>query len=343
MKVAEQIPRLWLTAMILALTACSSPPPDQPSQLSELSGVAETLTPTPIATEELPEPTKDLPTSTPSPPAPDRTPTPTPCAQDVCYYPGHWLLQRPIPDHFTDSVDRSYRYGNTESGGFEPHHGVDFYNAAGTPVLAAAAGKVIVAGNDFHDIFGLYRDFYGNLVILQHSVLGYAQPVYTLYGHLSKIMVKVGELVTSGQKIGEVGATGVAIGSHLHFEVRQGKNLYNSTRNPELWLVPHRSTSGDLNGALAGSVVDLSDKPTHRDDLVVESRSSQDGPANSSLALETYADGNTLGDDNWKENFALGDLPGGWYRIALIENGVLLEKIVQVFPGLVTVVKLAEK
>jgi murein DD-endopeptidase MepM/ murein hydrolase activator NlpD len=88
----------------------------------------------------------------------------------------------------------------------ENHPGIDFANAAGTPVLAAAAGKVISAGwND---------GGYGNMVIISH-----AGGLYTLYGHASKVLVSVGQQVQPGQSIALEGATGDATGPHLHFEV----------------------------------------------------------------------------------------------------------------------------
>lgn len=88
------------------------------------------------------------------------------------------------------------------------HAGVDLGAPMGTPVLAAYAGRVIVA-----DLL----DGYGLTIALEHNK-GTQQ---TLYAHLSEIFVKPGEWVKQGNAIGRVGSTGLSTGPHLHFEFRQ--------------------------------------------------------------------------------------------------------------------------
>jgi murein DD-endopeptidase MepM/ murein hydrolase activator NlpD len=88
------------------------------------------------------------------------------------------------------------------------HSGTDIGAPMGTPVLAAATGKVMLA-----DRMGGY----GLAVALEHQQ-GMRQ---TLYAHLSEIFVKPGELVQQGAVIGRVGSTGASTGPHLHFELRQ--------------------------------------------------------------------------------------------------------------------------
>ncbi|XHX78262.1 MAG: M23 family metallopeptidase [Stenomitos frigidus ULC029] len=88
------------------------------------------------------------------------------------------------------------------------HAGTDLGAPMGTPVLAAYAGKVALA-----DFLGGY----GLAVAIDHNQ-GTQQ---TLYGHLSEIFVKPGEVVKQGMVIGRVGSTGVSTGPHLHFEFRQ--------------------------------------------------------------------------------------------------------------------------
>ena len=101
------------------------------------------------------------------------------------------------------------------------HLGVDLADVAHSPVKAAAAGKVLWAGP-----LGIY----GNCVILDHG-LGLA----SLYGHLSRLLVKAGQAVEAGQELGRSGATGLALGDHLHFSVLVD-GVY---VNPREWWDPH--------------------------------------------------------------------------------------------------------
>jgi murein DD-endopeptidase MepM/ murein hydrolase activator NlpD len=86
------------------------------------------------------------------------------------------------------------------------HQGLDMAIAAGSPVYAAAAGKVVSTG---------YNSVEGNNITVNHG-----NGLVTKYKHLSKIYVSSGQTVTRGQNIGAVGSTGVSTGAHLHFEVR---------------------------------------------------------------------------------------------------------------------------
>jgi len=94
------------------------------------------------------------------------------------------------------------------------HAGVDMAAAAGTPVLAAAPARVALA----EDLY-----FSGGTVILDHG-----GGLFTTYFHLSKIDVRVGDVVAVRQQIGEVGATGRATGPHLHW----GARLHGKRVNP---------------------------------------------------------------------------------------------------------------
>jgi phage-related protein len=88
------------------------------------------------------------------------------------------------------------------------HTGIDIANASGTPIWAANDGSVTGAG---------WMGGYGNTVILKH-----AEALETLYAHMRRILVRMGELVMGGQQIGEMGTTGASTGDHLHFELRRG-------------------------------------------------------------------------------------------------------------------------
>jgi LysM repeat protein len=88
------------------------------------------------------------------------------------------------------------------------HKGLDIANHSGGNILAADSGTVILAG--WPDNSG-----YGNRVMVDHGN-GYQ----TLYGHLSKIAVVVGQTVKRGDVLGQMGSTGRSTGTHLHFEIR---------------------------------------------------------------------------------------------------------------------------
>jgi murein DD-endopeptidase MepM/ murein hydrolase activator NlpD len=86
------------------------------------------------------------------------------------------------------------------------HEGIDIGVGYGTPIHAAAAGRVVYAG---------WMSGYGDLVAIDHG-----RGISTAYGHQSSIAVSVGQVVAQGQTIGYVGCTGHCFGPHLHFEVR---------------------------------------------------------------------------------------------------------------------------
>jgi murein DD-endopeptidase MepM/ murein hydrolase activator NlpD len=222
-------------------------------------------------------------------------------------------------------VDRSYPYGGTQNGTREVHHGVEFYQPFGTPVLAAGPGRVAFAGEDKLTLLGWVTGFYGKVIVLEHQVNG--QALYTLYGHLSEIRVETGEVVLSGQEIGAVGASGIAIGSHLHFEVRLGANDYKSTRNPELWLQPLEGA-----GVLAGRIRDAAGSPVRAAVNIQRTENGTFNPASVGSAL-TYPRETLNSDENLRETFAVGELPAGEYRVSFVHQGVLYEEVVTIAPG----------
>ena len=93
------------------------------------------------------------------------------------------------------------------------HKGVDLRAPLGTSIMAAASGKVTLAGR--------HRD-YGNCVIIDHG-----NGISTLYAHASQLCVNVGDRVSAGDVIALVGSTGNSTGNHLHFEVYIGSDRVN--------------------------------------------------------------------------------------------------------------------
>jgi murein DD-endopeptidase MepM/ murein hydrolase activator NlpD len=219
-----------------------------------------------------------------------------------------WLAPPIAEDGEGDRYPGGYfPYGATGGGRYHLHHGVDYANPAGTPVLASAAGTVVVAGDDLEAVYGLKPDFYGNLVVQELDQRFENRPVYVLYGHLSEVTATVGEHLQPGDHLGLVGMEGVAIGNHLHLEVRLGANDYESTRNPLLWLRPEPG-----QGIIAGLVLDVQGQPVP-ETPVTFFRAAE--PDKWWRQIQTYADHEVNADDEWGENFALGYVPAGEYLV----------------------------
>jgi len=99
------------------------------------------------------------------------------------------------------------------------HEGIDFITDSGTPVVAAAGGVVQFAG--FHPQYGYVID------------IDHGNELMTRYAHLSKLMVKEGDLLQRGRRIASSGSTGRSTGPHLHFEVR----FRGAPQNPARFLL----------------------------------------------------------------------------------------------------------
>ena len=123
-----------------------------------------------------------------------------------------WPVRGNVIGHF--GRETHPRFGTTIN-----NNGLDIQAALGTPVRSVAKATVEYTSDDFAS--------YGPIVILNHGD-GY----FTLYAHLSEILVSVGQQVAAGQIVGRVGDTGSLKGPILHFEVRKG----GTALNPEDWL-----------------------------------------------------------------------------------------------------------
>jgi murein DD-endopeptidase MepM/ murein hydrolase activator NlpD len=105
-----------------------------------------------------------------------------------------------------------------------PHSGTDYSAAEGATVLAAASGRVGLAEEQF---------FAGRAVFLDHG-----EGLFSMYFHLSRILVRPGQEVRAGDLLGRVGSTGRVSGPHLHFAVRwRGARV-----DPGILLEPERAT-----------------------------------------------------------------------------------------------------
>ncbi|MBA3805522.1 MAG: peptidoglycan DD-metalloendopeptidase family protein [Acidobacteria bacterium] len=126
----------------------------------------------------------------------------------------------PVSGELTDGFGgRSNPFGG---GSFEFHTGQDIATLWGTPVMAAASGKVIFAG---------WQNGYGQIVIVDHG-----GGLTTRYGHLSHVDVIEGQKIGRGEPLGRVGSTGRSTGPHLHYEVR----INDEPVNPRQYL-PHNT------------------------------------------------------------------------------------------------------
>ncbi|MFC9313861.1 M23 family metallopeptidase [Streptomyces nigra] len=106
------------------------------------------------------------------------------------------------------------------------HSGQDFAVPTGTKVVAAHGGTVVKAGgNGAGD-----GPAYGNAIVIKHG-----NGTYSQYAHLSRVEVKIGQVVKTGQEIAKSGNTGNSSGPHLHFEIRKTAN-YGSAIDPVSFL-----------------------------------------------------------------------------------------------------------
>jgi murein DD-endopeptidase MepM/ murein hydrolase activator NlpD len=123
----------------------------------------------------------------------------------IIYNISYTPLGYPYPGAITSTF--GHRENPFSGEGIETHKGVDIKGAWGSPVKAMAKGEVEFAG---------LRGGFGNCIMLKHG-----NGFETLYGHLSKILVSVGQKIDIGQQIGNIGSTGRSTGPHLHYEVHK--------------------------------------------------------------------------------------------------------------------------
>lgn len=292
----------------------------------------------PTATLSAPTPTRSRapgPTVTATPAAPTAAPTqtaPLVPTLDLGLFPrppadfggeAHFLFRRPIGEGGNVFPASSYRYGSTYGNQLATHHGVEFGNPQGAPVVAVADGTVYFAGSDAERQFGPSLNFYGNLVVLLLNQAWDGQPVFAVYGHMDSVGVQAGQAVAAGELLGTVGATGVALGPHLHLEVRVANpDSYAATRNPELWLAP-------AGGAGSVAVRVTNDANQYLPGRRVEFRCA-DGARR---FVDTYWDPGVNPDDGYGENAAVTDVPAGRCLFETTYLGQTLRATLDLQPG----------
>ncbi|MEN5092140.1 peptidoglycan DD-metalloendopeptidase family protein [Pseudomonas protegens] len=116
--------------------------------------------------------------------------------------PSNLLLDKPVNGPLSSKFGVRRFFNGEER---NPHAGLDFAVPAGTPIKTPAAGKVILTGNYF---------FNGNTVFVDHG-----QGFISMFCHMSKIDVKVGQSLARGAVVGKVGSTGRATGPHMHWNI----------------------------------------------------------------------------------------------------------------------------
>ncbi len=236
----------------------------------------------------------------------------------------HFYFRRPIAADEVNWPLADYRYGGIFPGTDNiVHTGIDIDAPMGTPVLAAAAGKVVWAG------YGLFSGTsnpeapYGLAVAIRHDFGYQGKRLYTVYAHMSQIDVTVNQRVDVGEQIGLVGDTGNTTGPHLHFEVRVEDNNFFSTRNPELWLAPPQGW-----GVLAGRIMNSDGSLISAMEVLVKSKE------NSNFwVVRTYGPTAIYSDDYYQENMALSDLPAGEYTVWLTYQEVVYKQDIRIDPG----------
>lgn len=238
----------------------------------------------------------------------------------------HYYFIRPIATDNVNWPSADYRYGDLFPDKDIVHTGIDIAADRGTPVIAAAAGKITWAGEGLYKGINSDDDPYGLAVAIRHD-FGYDQrEVYTIYAHMDRVDVAIGQRVEIGEQVGIVGNTGQTTGPHLHFEVRIKDNTFFASRNPELWLAPPQGW-----GILVGRLTGRYGFPVPKINVRVTSLESEN-----TWVVRTYGPSSVNSDDYYQENLVLSDLPAGMYRIDFRVNWRDYQHVVEIKPGMTT-------
>jgi murein DD-endopeptidase MepM/ murein hydrolase activator NlpD len=234
----------------------------------------------------------------------------------------HFYLTRPIAADEVNWPEWDYRYGGVIEGKELGHSGIDIAANRYTPIIAAGPGVVGWAGYGLMNRDDDINDPYGLAVLIEHDFGYNGHRVSTVYGHMERIDVTVGQRVVAGQQLGLVGITGNSTGPHLHFETRLQFDNYAATRNSELWLSPPQGW-----GVLVARLMRENSTPLYMLPVFVQSKATAQV-----WEVHTYGPTNIHYDDYYRENLVLSDLPAGEYEVSFtlkkeeIKNGKKEEK-----------------
>lgn len=249
--------------------------------------------------------------------------------------PRHNWFARPIALTDQPNIDQTYRFGSTMGGNFQPHQGVEFNNADGTPVHAIGDGVIVHSGPAERGAL---------TVAIKHdrrlSTPSARLYVFSVYYHNSKLLKQVGDRVKTGDVIALVGNTGRATNDHMHLEVHASP--FDSTRlivdpevryppyntNPELWIEPLPGA-----GMIAGQVWDSAGKPVQQ--ARIYGLVKQEPRETPFSFIETYGPRNHS-DPVYKEHFGISDVPPGTYVLGVEIDGQRVFRQVKVEAGKLT-------
>ncbi len=307
--------------------ATAVPPGDESSNENVDENLLESIPPTPLTVGIRPSDAEQkwIPDVGPDSPT-DWRPPPYDVPLAI-HYDDHYYMIRPIPSGSRNFELEWYPFGNDVQtnaiASYRIHHGVDFPNETGIPVLAASSGTVVHAGTLLSPRNGV--NYYGNTVVIKHDWQWHGEDVFTLYAHTLELFVEEGDYVEQGQLIAGVGSSGEVSGPHLHFEVRVGVDKYGAARNPALWIAPYEGW-----GTIAGRFVDRQGKLISSAALTLISMDSDAPERHQQTYYPTIAS-----DPVWRENFVFADVPAGNYELILDANDGVhrYKREIEVRPG----------
>lgn len=132
-------------------------------------------------------------------------------------------------------------------GNKEMHYGIDLAEKGNVSILAAADGKV-------RAIWGEDASTYGNVIFVTHTING--KQYETVYAHLKRVFVKVGQTVKQGDIIALMGNTGRSSGQHLHFEIHNGPYVKGRKNAVDPWAIISAKKADDTLYRVLGSIVE---------------------------------------------------------------------------------------